>query len=91
MPGATKNEIKVETCLERIAESVPKNGAPLRADALYSQINLAHAETSAIVTVLENVAGQGTTVGRTFEELRTIIDGVRDKTRVGVCLDTCHR
>lgn len=40
--------------------------------------------------VLENMCGQGSTVGGTFSELRSIIDKVRDQTRVGVCLDTCH-
>lgn len=36
------------------------------------------------------MSGQGSTVGGQFSELRSIIDLVRDKTRVGVCLDTCH-
>ncbi|KAG7226524.1 hypothetical protein INR49_003846 [Caranx melampygus] len=40
--------------------------------------------------VLENMCGQGSTVGGKFSELRRIIDKVRDQTRVGVCLDTCH-
>jgi len=40
--------------------------------------------------VLENTAGAGNTLGRTFEELKEIIDRVDDKSRVGVCLDTCH-
>ncbi|XP_026861775.1 probable endonuclease 4 isoform X3 [Electrophorus electricus] len=40
--------------------------------------------------VLENMSGQGSTVGGQFIELKGIIDRVRDKTRVGVCLDTCH-
>ncbi|XP_017560982.1 probable endonuclease 4 isoform X3 [Pygocentrus nattereri] len=40
--------------------------------------------------VLENMSGQGSTVGGQFNELKSIIDLVRDKTRVGVCLDTCH-
>lgn len=41
-------------------------------------------------TCLETTAGQGTTLGRSFEELAAIIDLVQDKSRVGVCLDTCH-
>lgn len=36
------------------------------------------------------MCGQGTTVGGDFSELRAIIDKVRDQSRVGVCLDTCH-
>uniref|UniRef100_A0A672QA02 Si:ch211-141o9.10 n=1 Tax=Sinocyclocheilus grahami TaxID=75366 RepID=A0A672QA02_SINGR len=40
--------------------------------------------------LLENMSGQGSTIGGEFSELGSIIDRVRDKTRVGVCLDTCH-
>lgn len=36
------------------------------------------------------MSGQGSTVGGKFSELRSIIDRVRDQSRVGVCLDTCH-
>lgn len=39
---------------------------------------------------LETMAGKGNEVGRTFEEIRAIIDRVNDKTRVSVCFDTCH-
>ncbi len=42
------------------------------------------------LTLLETTAGQGTTLGRSFEEIAAIIDLVEDKARVGVCLDTCH-
>jgi deoxyribonuclease-4 len=42
------------------------------------------------LTLLETTAGQGTTLGRTFEELAAIIDGVEAKERIGICLDTCH-
>jgi len=42
------------------------------------------------MTLLETTAGQGNTLGRTFEEIRAIIDLVEDDARVGVCLDTCH-
>ena len=40
--------------------------------------------------LLENSAGQGSSVGSTFEELRTIYDGVENKKRIGFCFDTCH-
>jgi deoxyribonuclease-4 len=43
-----------------------------------------------VLTLLETTAGQGTTLGRTFEELAAIIDQVEAKERVGICLDTCH-
>lgn len=45
---------------------------------------------SKTITLLETTAGQGTALGRTFEEIAAIIDLVEDKSRVGVCLDTCH-
>ncbi len=40
--------------------------------------------------LLETMSGKGSEVGRTFEELRTIIDHTECKHKVGVCLDTCH-
>lgn len=42
------------------------------------------------ITCLETTAGQGTTLGRSFEEIAAIIDQVEAKERVGVCFDTCH-
>nr|XP_005994325.1 PREDICTED: probable endonuclease 4 isoform X2 [Latimeria chalumnae] len=73
-PGSTLNEISIETCLHRIADC----------------INYAHQQTKGVTTVIENMSCQGNTVGGRFQELRGIIDGVEDKSRVGVCLDTCH-
>jgi deoxyribonuclease-4 len=73
-PGSTLGGISVEECLDRIAES----------------INLALAKTSGVVAVIENTAGQGSGVGHRFDHLARIIDGVNDKSRVGVCIDTCH-
>lgn len=40
--------------------------------------------------VLETMSGKGTEIGRNFEELKTIIDGVGLKEKIGVCIDTCH-
>ncbi|KAM9716736.1 putative endonuclease 4 isoform 1-T1 [Menidia menidia] len=73
-PGSSLGTITTEQCVDKIA------GA----------INHAHQQTPAVVTVLENMSGQGSTVGGKFSELKSIIDKVRDQTRVGVCLDTCH-
>lgn len=42
------------------------------------------------ILLLENTAGQGTSIGHCFEELAAILDAVEDKKRIGVCLDTCH-
>ncbi|KAF7353908.1 AP-endonuc-2 domain-containing protein [Mycena venus] len=53
-------------------------------------INEAHSATQTVVTVLENMAGAGNIIGGDFNHLAKIIEKVDDKTRVGVCLDTCH-
>lgn len=73
-PGSHLNEIGVEDCLRRIAESV----------------NIALDKTKGVAAVIENTAGQGTNLGYSFEQLKLIIDNVNDKSRVGVCIDTCH-
>jgi len=73
-PGSHLNKIAEDACLARIAES----------------INLALEQTAGVTAVIENTAGQGTNMGHRFEHLAAIIDGVEDKSRVGVCLDTCH-
>ena len=53
-------------------------------------INRVHAETSGVCILLEGMAGQGNHIGSSFEDLAAIIERVADKSRVGVCLDTCH-
>ena len=73
-PGSHLNKISVEQCLDTIAES----------------INMALERTSGVTAVIENTAGQGSNVGNRFEHIRYIIDKVDDKSRVGVCIDTCH-
>ena len=55
-----------------------------------ASINTALEETAGVAIVIENTAGSGGNLGSTFEELRAIIDGVEDKSRIGVCLDTMH-
>jgi deoxyribonuclease-4 len=73
-PGSSLKEITTEECLKRIAES----------------INWALSQTKGVTAVIENTAGQGSNVGNRFEEIRYIIDRIEDKSRVGVCIDTCH-
>ena len=73
-PGSHLNKISEEECLEQIAR----------------EINLALAQTEGVTAVIENTAGQGTNLGWRFEHIARIIDGVDDKSRVGVCIDTCH-
>lgn len=43
-----------------------------------------------VIIALETMAGKGTEVGRTFQEIRMLLDGIKDQGRVGVCVDTCH-
>jgi deoxyribonuclease-4 len=73
-PGSHLNKISEEECLDQIAR----------------EINGALAETEEVTAVIENTAGQGSNLGWRFEHIRRIIDGVDDKSRVGVCIDTCH-
>ncbi len=47
-------------------------------------------DNSNVLILLETMAGKGSELGRSFEELKAIIDGISKKDRIGVCLDTCH-
>ncbi len=47
-------------------------------------------DESDVMILLETMAGKGSELGKTFEELKQIIDGIKKKDRIGVCLDTCH-
>ena len=73
-PGSHLRKMDIDLCLQRISES----------------INIALDKTEGVIAVIENTAGQGSNLGWQFEELAAIIDGVEDKSRIGVCLDTCH-
>lgn len=73
-PGSHLKKISEEESLALVANS----------------INLALEQTDGVTAVIENTAGQGSNLGYRFEHLAAIIDGVDDKSRVGVCLDTCH-
>jgi len=73
-PGSHLKKISPEACLDTIADS----------------INIALEKTSEVSAVLENTAGQGSNLGWRFEHLAHIIDKVEDKSRIGVCIDTCH-
>ncbi|KAF5529737.1 AP endonuclease 1 [Fusarium napiforme] len=55
-----------------------------------AQLNKSHRATKTVITVLENMAGSRNVIGSTWEDLRDIIALVEDKSRVGVCIDTCH-
>ncbi|MBS1271836.1 MAG: Endonuclease 4 [Candidatus Marinimicrobia bacterium] len=61
-------------------------------DTIADSLNWAHEQTpdASVISLLEIAAGQGTNVGYTFEQLMDMIENVKDKSRVGVCMDTCH-
>ncbi|MCJ1468840.1 hypothetical protein MMC07_007470 [Pseudocyphellaria aurata] len=67
--------------------SSPRTAAIAR---IAAHLNAAHMATKSITPVLETMAGTGNVIGSTFTDLRDIIALVQDKSRVGVCLDTCH-
>ena len=53
-------------------------------------LNIVLDDNHNVVICLETMAGKGTEVGKTFEELKFIIDNIKNKSKIGVCLDTCH-
>lgn len=73
-PGSHLNKVSEEECLDQIA----------------AEINAALDKTQGVTAVIENTAGQGTNLGFKFSQIARIISGVNDKSRVGVCIDTCH-
>lgn len=73
-PGSHLRKIDEKACLTRIAES----------------IDWALEQTQDVIAVIECTAGQGSNLGHSFDQLAGIIEQVKDKDRVGVCLDTCH-
>lgn len=73
-PGSHLNLVPTGACLKIIAESV----------------NIALDKTSGVTAVIENTAGQGSNLGYSFEQLAFIINNIEDKSRAGVCIDTCH-
>jgi len=73
-PGAHLNKYTEREALEIIAE----------------RVNSLIEETREVILVLETTAGQGSNLGYRFEHLAEIISLVEDKTRIGVCIDTCH-
>ncbi|WP_028468021.1 deoxyribonuclease IV [Neptunomonas japonica] len=73
-PGSHLRVLSEAQCLDRVSES----------------INFALSETDDVIVVIETTAGQGSNLGYDFSQLAQIIDGVYDKQRVGVCIDTCH-
>lgn len=73
-PGSHLRKISADQCIAKICQS----------------INQALEVTSGVTAVIENTAGQGSNLGFSFEQLAAMIDGVEDKSRIGICYDTCH-
>lgn len=73
-PGSHLKLMPVDDCLDLIADS----------------INIVLGKTTGVKAVIENTAGQGSNLGYSFAQIARIIDRVDDKTRVGVCIDSCH-
>lgn len=73
-PGSSLGKVSDEDCLKTIAQSV----------------NIVLDKTKGVKAVIENTSGQGNNLGYTFEQIAYIIDNIEDKSRVGVCIDTCH-
>ncbi len=73
-PGSHLKKISEDECIQRIADAM----------------NVTLEKTKGVSLVIENTAGQGSNLGWRFEHLAQIIDKVEDKSRVGVCIDTCH-
>lgn len=73
-PGSHLKKISEDECLAKISEAM----------------NITLDKTKGVSLVIENTAGQGSNLGFKFEHLAQIIDKVEDKSRVGVCIDTCH-
>jgi deoxyribonuclease-4 len=73
-PGSHLGKISETEGLRRVAES----------------LNMVLDRTQGVTAIIENTSGQGTNLGYRFEHLAEIIDQVQDRSRVGICLDTCH-
>ena len=59
-------------------------------NSIISGLNLILDNNLDVTICLETMAGKGTEIGSTIDEIKTIIDGVKFKNKIGVCLDTCH-
>ncbi len=73
-PGSHLKKVSEKKCLQTIADS----------------INICLDMTDYVIIVIENTAGQGSNLGFAFEQIASIIDNIEDKSRIGVCIDTCH-
>ncbi|MGI6466677.1 MAG: deoxyribonuclease IV [Sphaerochaetaceae bacterium] len=73
-PGAHLNQIDIDGCIDLIAKGIDRSLE----------------EVEGVYAVIETTAGQGSALGRSFEEIAQIIDRSKYPERIGVCIDTCH-
>lgn len=73
-PGAHLNQIDIDGCIDLIAKGIDRSVE----------------EVEGVYAVIETTAGQGSALGRSFEEIAQIIDRSKYPERIGVCVDTCH-
>ena len=73
-PGAHLNQVAPEESMKLVSEGIDE----------------ALNETEGVYAVIETTAGQGSALGRTFEEIAAIIELCSQRDRIGVCVDTCH-
>ena len=99
-----KREFALNTFIDDLKrlESTPNNlynfhpgthvqqGVDVGIKYITDMLNQAITKEQTTTVLLETMAGKGTEIGRSFEELRQIIDGVELDEKLGVCLDTCH-
>ncbi len=57
---------------------------------IIDSLNVSLTDNTKVTICLETMAGKGSEVGKSFEEIKAIIDGVKYKDKIGVCMDTCH-
>ncbi|MCM1529462.1 MAG: deoxyribonuclease IV [Alistipes sp.] len=67
-----------------------KQGVEIGIQLISEQLNEVLTEEQSTVVLLETMAGKGSEMGRSFEELRAVIDRTNVSSKIGVCLDTCH-
>ena len=83
-------ELGIKYYLFHPGSDVKKIGEKKALQKIIDQINAAHKKFEKIHILVENMAGQGTVLPFKLEQLKTIVEGVECKERIGVCLDTCH-
>ena len=67
-----------------------KQGVDVGTEYIIEMLNEIITKEQTTTVLLETMAGKGSEIGRTFEEIRRIIDGIELDEKIGVCLDTCH-